>query len=193
MPSDTSFYENLTCEDIFKLCCEISKTGFETAVKYSEYFELDYRKKFKDLSLGNKKKVSIIQALLKNSKILILDEPTNGLDPLMQLKFFDLIKKLKENGTTVFLSSHNLSEIEKHCDRVIIIKSGKIVDDLDMDKVILHKKQIVTYKTKDNKEETFEFDGDANQLIQQLSKLDLQHIEIKNSSVEDEFIKYYKE
>lgn len=193
MPSDTSFYENVHCKDIFELSCAISNHPKEKIEELTKYFELDYNKKFKDLSLGNKKKVSIIQALLKDVKLLILDEPTSGLDPLMQKKFFELLLKLKEQGMTIFLSSHNLSEIQKYCDRVLIIKKGKIVEDLNIKNIISSLKQIVTYKTKSKEEKSFEYCGDINILIKELAQLELEQLEIKYASVEDEFIKYYEE
>jgi ABC-2 type transport system ATP-binding protein len=92
----------------------------------------------------------------------------------------------------VFLSSHNLNEIEKYCDRVIIIRGGKIIDDLDMKKVNKNRKKIVTYEV--NGEVTsFEFDGDYNKLIAKLSKLDITNLEVRNKTVEEQFINYYKE
>lgn len=192
MPSDTSFYEQLTCLEIFKLVCSISNTDITSAYEYANYLELDITKKFKDLSLGNKKKVSIIQALLKDINILILDEPTNGLDPLMQTKFFELLLKLKAKGMTIFLSSHNLTDIQKYCDRSLIIKDGKIIDDIDMKKFILKTNKLVSYTTSDNIEESFEYDGNINDLTKLLASKNLIQLEIKNTSVEDEFIKYYK-
>lgn len=193
MPSDTSFYDKATSLNIFQLVCQLSHSDLEKAKAYSHYFELDLHKPFKELSLGNKKKVSIIQALLKNAKVLVLDEPTNGLDPLMQIKFFKLLQELREKGLTIFLSSHNLSEIQKYCDRVLILKDGKIIDDLEMRDLKETTKQIVTYRTIDNQEVSYEYEGDINELIQQLAKLSLTQLEIRNQSVEDEFIKYYKE
>lgn len=193
MPGDTCFYEHVRCKDIFDLSCALSNTPKEKAQSLCAYFELDQNKKFKDLSLGNKKKVSIIQALLKETELLILDEPTSGLDPLMQMKFFDLLLEQKKQGVTIFLSSHNLSEIQKYCDRVLIIKDGKLVDDVDMKHVVPSLRQIVSYTTKDGESRTFENKDDINTLIQQLSKIDLAQMEIKYAGVEDEFIKYYKE
>ena len=102
MPGDTCFYEHIRCKDIFDLFCAISKVPQEKAQALCAYFELDQNKKFKDLSLGNKKKVSIIQALLKETELLILDEPTSGLDPLMHMKFFDLLLEQKKQGVTIF-------------------------------------------------------------------------------------------
>ena len=193
MPSDSAYYENVTSEELFKLCLKFSDEGFDRAQELAAFFELDFKKKISELSLGNRKKVSIIQALLKRAEIIILDEPTSGLDPLMQSKFFELIMKEKEKGATIFLSSHNLSEIEKYCDKVIIIKDGKIVDYLDMRNVKIKHRQMVSYTTKDGTSETFEFSGDINSLVEEISKLDLESLEIKTNTVEEEFIKYYKE
>lgn len=193
MPSDSAYYENVTSEELFKLCLKFTSEGIDRANELAAFFELDTKKKISELSLGNRKKVSIIQALLKNAEIIILDEPTSGLDPLMQSKFFEHILKEKEKGATIFLSSHNLSEIEKYCDKVIIIKDGKIVDFLDMRNVKIKHKQTVSYTTKDGESKTFEFSGDINNLIDELSVLDIESLEIKTNTVEEEFIKYYKE
>lgn len=123
---------------------------------------------------------------------MILDEPTSGLDPLMQKKFFDLLLDLKKQNKTVFLSSHNLADIQKYCDRVLIIKDGVIVEDMNMKDILTSLKQIVTYKTKDGKEVSFENNDDTNTLIKKLSLLNLESLEIRYTSVEDEFIKYYE-
>ena len=137
--------------------------------------------------------MSIITALLKKSEIIILDEPTSGLDPLMQERFFELILKLKKKGTAIFLSSHNLSEIEKYCDRVIIIKDGKIVETLDMKKVSENIGQHVFCKTKDGKTADFDYNGDMNTLIAQFAALDIEKLEIRPKTIEEEFIKYYRD
>ena len=193
MSGDCSFYENVTALEHFKLCLQFSAQNRDRITELAEYFELDIHKRISELSLGNRKKVSIVQAILKNAEILLLDEPTSGLDPLMQLKFFELLLKQKETGVTVFLSSHNLSEIEKYCDKVLIIKDGIIVDTLDMQQMEVKHKRMVSYTTKDGLSKNFEFDGDVNCLIADLAKLDIDSIEIKIKTVEDEFIKYYKE
>lgn len=192
MPGDAMFYPNVTCTELFKLCLSFSPAEMEEVTRLAAYFELDLSKHIAALSLGNRKKVSIIQAFLKQGEIIVMDEPTSGLDPLMQERFFDLIRKEKEKGTTVFLSSHNLSEIEKYCDQVVIIKDGSIVDILEMSNVKLHRRQIVTYTAKDQKTESFIFDGEVNELMAKLAALDLESVEIKAETIEDEFIKYYK-
>lgn len=193
MPGDTSFYEQFTARDIFNVCLKFSSESFERAQELSEYFELDMDKKISGLSLGNRKKVSIIQAFLKDAKVYILDEPTNGLDPLMQEKFFALVKEKKEKGCAVFLSSHNMSEVEKYCDRVIIIKDGEIIDTVSPETERKNRPLYVAYKTADGSEMIFDFKGDVNELIDQLHKEKLTSIEIRPKTVEEEFIKYYSD
>lgn len=193
MPSDSMFHSGVTAKDVFSLCLKFSSKSMEDVENLAKYFELDINKKINELSLGNRKKVSIIQALIKESELFILDEPTSGLDPLMQERFFELLLQEKRKGKTVFLSSHNLSEIEKYCDRVIIIKDGKIIDEIDMKNAEFSKTQIVTYTLKNGENISFETDESANDIICRLSKLDLKSVEIRSKTVEEEFIKYYKE
>ncbi len=191
VPSESAFYNDMTCRDIFNYALNFTNGKDNQIEELSNYFELDLNKKISDLSLGNRKKVSLIQAFLKSPKLLILDEPTSGLDPLIQKKFFDLILSKKESGMTIFLSSHNLSEIEKYCDKVAIIKDGVLVNILDMKCQSYKQTQIVSYTTKDNIETTFEITQDINEVIKKLSTLDLKKLEIKNKSIEDEFLNFY--
>lgn len=193
MPGDSSFYEHFMARDIFSACIKFSSESFEKAKELSEYFELDMDKKISGLSLGNRKKVSIIQAFLKDAKVYIFDEPTNGLDPLMQEKFFALVKEKKEQGCAVFLSSHNMSEVEKYCDRVIIIKDGEIIDTVSPETERKNRPLYVAYKTADGREMTFDFKGDVNELIERLHKEKLTAVEIRPKTVEEEFIKYYSD
>lgn len=193
MPSETVFYDRLKVQEILAFCLRFSNGTMDDVEELAECFELDLDKKIGELSLGNRKKVSIIQALLKKSKLIILDEPTSGLDPLMQNLFFELLLKEKKKGCTIFLSSHNLSEIEKYCDRVLIIKDGKIADDLEMSNVKVAHNQMVSYETIDGEKVNYEFKGDMNDLIHELAQINLRTLEIKNKTVEEEFIDYYKE
>ncbi len=94
-----------------------------------ERFQLDTRKKIRALSKGNRQKVQLIAALATRAELLLLDEPTSGLDPLMEVAFRDCVKEAKERGQTVFLSSHILSEVEALCDRVGILRRGRLVDE----------------------------------------------------------------
>ncbi len=193
MPSDAMFYEGITGKELFRVCAKIGKVPFEKVEELCKFLELDMGKKVSELSLGNRKKVSIIQALIRDVELLILDEPTSGLDPLMQERFFELLLEKQKEGVAIFLSSHNLTEIEKYCDRAIIIKDGKIIDEIDMKNSEIRKGLIVSYETAAGEQVQFQHDGEVNALIAGLSKLDLSHLEIRGKSVEDEFIKYYQE
>lgn len=193
MPGEAFVNENAKCIDIFKFSLKFSNESMEKVNALAEFFELDINKKISELSLGNRKKVSIIQCLIKDSEVIILDEPTSGLDPLMQNKFFDVIMGLKEKGVTIFLSSHNLSEIEKYCDKVAIIKGGKLVDFLNMNDIKIKNKQVANYTLKDGTTHQIEIDEDINEIIKKLSTMDLLSLEIKNKTMEDEFTHYYKE
>lgn len=193
MASEVSYAENATAKDIFTLientCSDINS---DKIAELSNYFELDINKKIANLSLGNKKKVAIIACLIRNSDVIILDEPTSGLDPLMQQRFFGKLLEKKSQGKTIFLSSHNLNEVEKYCDKVAIIKDGKIMEVLDMDYVIIKRKQMISYTLKDKTKKSYIFDGDINDLLKDLAKLDIMQLEIKNQSIEDEFINYFR-
>ena len=161
-----------------------------------------------ELSLGNKKKVAIVQALINNPKIVILDEPTNGLDPLIQQKLFNILLKEKAKGKTIFLSSHNLSEVEKFCDRVAVIKEGQIVDILDLkninrdlgQRVIISSNNIEIKEIEKIAENVKEIDkgiefiykGNLNELISLLSKYDIEKLLIEEVKLEDTFLHYYE-
>ncbi len=162
-----------------------------------------------ELSLGNKKKVAIVQALIHNPKLLILDEPTNGLDPLIQKKLFNILEKQRAKGTTIFLSSHNLVEVENLCDRVAVIKDGKIIDVIEIDKLARKTGVKITLKAEgiDNKkveefkgeiiennkgEITFSFIGDIDKLIKEIAKFNVEKLLIGEHTLEDTFMDYYK-
>ena len=192
MSSEVQYYDGLTCQDLFDLSSKIGRGDADEINKIAAFLELDINKKLRQLSLGNKKKVAILNALLKDASLYLLDEPTSGLDPVMQEKFFSLLIEKKNQGATIFLSSHNLSEIEKYCDRVLFIKDGEIIEDINMEENRTNRPKVVSYTTTDGNQADFLYSDDINALIKQLATLDLKNLEIKESSVEDEFIKYYK-
>ena len=101
------------------------KTTFSVAL--AERLQLDMNRKADELSFGNRKKVAIVCALQHKPELLILDEPTGGLDPLMQKEFFDILKERNKEGVTVFLSSHVLAEVQRYCTRAAIIRDGRII------------------------------------------------------------------
>lgn len=135
VPSEVRFYDDMKVKEIIEYACSFyEKVNMDEIYTLCDVFEMDLHKKMRELSLGNKKKVAIVQALVNNPKLIILDEPTGGLDPLMQKKLFDTLKALRKRGTTIFLSSHNLMEVENLCQRVAVIKEGKIIDIIEIEK-----------------------------------------------------------
>lgn len=114
--------------EILKLSADLRKTDCKgEAKRLCERLQLDPKLRVDELSFGNRKKVAVVCALQHEPRLLILDEPTGGLDPLMQKEFFDILKEKNRDGTTVFLSSHVLSEIQKNCRQAAIIREGKII------------------------------------------------------------------
>jgi ABC-2 type transport system ATP-binding protein len=128
VPGEFALYDRLTGRQTLEYFANL-RGGVDKAYQQSliELFDLDPSRRFKEYSKGNKQKVGLIIALQHKPELLILDEPTSGLDPLVQQTFFTTLRKAVQEGATVFLSSHILSEVEKSCDRVAIIRDGKIV------------------------------------------------------------------
>ena len=128
LPSDTAFYAGMRGRDVIKLSADLRRKDCgRRAAELSERLQLDLNKKVEDLSFGNRKKVGIVCALQHEPELLILDEPTGGLDPLMQHEFFSILQEMNREGTTVFLSSHILSEIQRYCTRAAVIRDGSII------------------------------------------------------------------
>lgn len=194
VPGEVSYYPNMKVEDILNYSARLNDIKNPQKLnQLCNYFELEKNKLIRELSLGNRKKVSLVQALLKNPRLIILDEPTSGLDPLIQDKLFRLLSEEKKKGVTVFLSSHNLTDVEKYCDRVCVIKKGEIVEISDIKDINKEKSLKVTYTTKEQEEQSFIHKGDINNLIRKLAELDLEKLEIKHTTLEEKFMKYYKE
>lgn len=128
MPGELSLYEHLKAQDLFRYFANLrGGVEWQYVEELAERFSLNMTKRIKDLSKGNKQKVALVQAWMHKPEVLILDEPTSGLDPLIQQEFYELVKEAKKDGTTVFLSSHVLPEVEHLCDRAAIIRSGRLV------------------------------------------------------------------
>lgn len=166
--------------------------------------------KFKNLSSGNRQKLGLILSLMNEPEILIMDEPTLGLDPLLQNRIYGILEEMRSKGTTIFMSSHNLPEVEKVCDRVGIIKEGKLVGIESIEG--LGEKRLrrieVRFVDKYSKEE-FETDGvenieeiadgflltvkgDINPILQKIAKHKLHDIEISHATLEDVFLEFYE-
>ena len=127
IPSEAMFYHNTTVAEILRLSARLRrKDCTKQAQTLCERLQLDMRQRTDRLSLGNRKKVSIVCALQHSPELCIFDEPTSGLDPLIQKEFFEILKERNVQGTTIFLSSHILSEVQKYCSRAAVIREGQI-------------------------------------------------------------------
>ena len=128
LPSEAVFYQGTRVRDVLRLSAGLRKMDCrEEAERLCQRLGLDGAKKVEELSFGNRKKVGIVCALQHSPRLLILDEPTSGLDPLMQREFFQILKERNERGTTIFLSSHILSEIQRNCTRAAIVRQGRMI------------------------------------------------------------------
>ena len=128
MPSEALFYPDMRVSEVIRLSADLRKRDCRAeAAALCEALELDTRKKIRELSLGNRKKVSIVCAMQHRPALYVLDEPTSGLDPLVQRAFWSLLEERRREGAAVFLSSHVLYEVQRYCDRAAIIREGRLV------------------------------------------------------------------
>lgn len=128
IPAETMFYPGTTVDDILRLSARLRKKDCRNeSQKLCRRLGLDMRQKTDALSLGNRKKVSIVCALQHRPQICIFDEPTSGLDPLVQKEFFDILNERRKEGATIFLSSHILSEVQTYCSKAAVIREGKLI------------------------------------------------------------------
>ena len=127
MPSEAWFYDSMKVADVIKYAADVRGLDCsKEAAKLCERLKVDTHKKIKQLSLGNRKKVSIVCAMQHRPRLFIFDEPTGGLDPLMQKKFFELINEYVAQGATCLLSTHVLSEVDKYCKNAAIMRKGRL-------------------------------------------------------------------
>lgn len=192
MPSEAWFYPNMTIRDVLKLSQGVRKMNCEEeAAKLCERLQLDAKRKISELSLGNRKKVSIVCAMQHCPKLFVFDEPTSGLDPLMQKEFFDLIREYVEKGATCMLSTHVLSEVRNNCDRVAIMKEGKVIV-TDTVEALLKSKQKRIKMVRDGENLDFIYKGDLNLLYKELEGHKIDDILIEEPSIEEVFMHYYE-
>lgn len=211
LPSEVFYYEHMKVIDVLKYSASFYKhVDLNRINTLAEAMDLDLHKRIDDLSYGNKKKVGIVQGLLHEPKLIILDEPTSGLDPLMQQKFFDLIRLENKKGATVLFSSHILTEVQKLCHRVAIIKEGTIIkienihdmrrdtykeftlefeSPLDLNRF---KFEGITNLTQEDNALHFLFKGDINQIIKSLQGQTLTNMLVEEPTLETIFMHYYQ-
>lgn len=206
LPSETLFYPGMKVKDVIKLSAALHRKDCRAEANIlCERLMLDTAKKVQELSFGNRKKLGIVCALQHNPLLCILDEPTSGLDPLMQKEFFSILREKNEKGTTIFLSSHILSEIKNNCSRSAIIREGRIIacDSIEnlsqtntkhitvKGRVDLSKLQGVYDLQYSGDMMNFLFDGDIGELIALLSKTEISDLTISEPELETIFMNYY--
>ena len=208
LPSEIYLYDDLSVKEILDYHEKFYKKDIHNRrVELVNKFLLDETKNIEDLSLGNLKKLGIVLAFMHDPEIIILDEATSGLDPIMQNVFFELLKEEKERGKTIFYSTHVLSEVSKICDRVGIIKEGHLIEVKDIKEICDENSVSVTVKSKEVDKIIKEFKLDikpydntikffnkldSNLLLKELSKYKVDKVLIEEPTLEDMFLNYYE-
>ena len=209
LPSEIYLYDDLKVKEMLDFHESFYKKNINNRRKeLVKLLKLDESKKIEDLSLGNLKKLGIILALMHEPKILILDEPTSGLDPIMQNVFYEILLEEKKKGTTILYSTHILSEVSKICDRIGIIKDGKIIKEDTVENIIKNSMTYLTIESDDidkiknelnlkivsqqNNLVKFVNNLNPNELINIISKYKINKLLIEEVTIEDLFMEYYK-
>ena len=211
LQGDFASYPDLTARQLATYFGRLRESGIGNAMAYMERLDLEPDRKFGVLSRGNRQKVGLVQALMSEPELLILDEPTSGLDPLMQREFRDLIIELKSKGRTVFLSSHDLAEAESVCDRVAIIRDGRIaaVESIEslrsrsLKSLSIEFEEIadpapfaglpnVREATADGRVLTCKVTGSVDAVIKAAAQHTVLNITAENSSLEEIFMTFYE-
>lgn len=208
IPSEPAFYPSMKVKDALEFSANLRKISCQNRAKnLCERLRLDWNQKIGSLSLGNRKKVSIICALQHNPKLYILDEPTSGLDPLMQREFYAILTEKNKEGATIFLSSHNLSEVQRYCSHAAVIRKGRLLLSEKMEKIAHEKAKRVTLRglssapSLDNMKDVtiqgdsvrFLYSGKPDLLLKTLASLPITEITITEPDLEEIFSHYYAE
>lgn len=210
LPGEIAFMDNMTGAEFIHFMADMKNiTDLQYARELIAYFDIDTKIKIKKMSKGMKQKIGLIIAFMQDTPILILDEPTTGLDPLMQTKFVDLIKKEKAKGKTILMSSHIFEEIENTCERIVMIKDGRLVADENINAMRnkMNKHYEISFS---NMEDAIHFqelyssnsyrknnvvylllNQNINHLIRELSKFNIEDINARYQTLEEVFMKYY--
>lgn len=209
LPGNVKLYDNWTGWEHIKFFEQVRKKP-SNAKSLIEKLDFDPNRKFKHLSSGNKQKLGLILALMHNPKLIIMDEPTVGLDPLLQNEIYNILIEMRSKGSTVFISSHNLPEVERLCDRAAIIKDGKLVaveNIKDLSNKKLHKIDVrfsdkfsidefkalgANNITKTEDGLSISIGGDINLALKMIMRHKVLDIDISHGSLEDVFMKFYE-
>ena len=207
LPSVAVFYNGMKVRDIIKLSAQLRGVDCTSEAEgLCRRLQLDPNRKVEELSFGNRKKVGIVCALQHKPKLLVLDEPTSGLDPLMQKEFFDILQERNQEGTTIFLSSHILSEIQRNCTRAAIIRDGRIIacDSVEAlsktnAKRIAVQGQVeldgltgIRDKAQQDGSISFLYSGDMSALLQKLAAGSVKDLSVTEPDLDEIFMHYYE-
>ena len=192
MPSEAMFYPSMRVEEVIRFAADMRKMDCaDEAEKLCERLQLDTKKRIDALSLGNRKKVSIVCAMQHKPKLFVFDEPTSGLDPLMQTEFFHLIQEHVTQGATCMLSTHVLSEVKKYCKNVAIMRNG-CLERVDSVENLTRTSAKQVHLEKDGKTESFVYTGKLQELFQRLAQEKITDITIEEPSLDEIFMTYYQ-
>jgi ABC-2 type transport system ATP-binding protein len=211
VPGDVNLWPNLTGGEVIDLLVRLRRGGSQSRRRdYIERFDLDPSKKCRTYSKGNRQKVALVAAFASDAELFILDEPTSGLDPLMEEVFMECVAEVKRQGKSVLLSSHILTEVERLCDKVSIIRSGKIMETGTLDQLRHLTRTTVTVRTResmsglrsnphiydmkeDNGRVIFSVDSNAiDEIIAEVSRRGIISIECAPPTLEEMFMRHYQ-
>lgn len=208
LPSEAFFYPKMRVRDLLKFSADLRKTDCSAeAARLCERLQLDTERKIDELSFGNRKKAAIVCALQSKPDLLILDEPTGGLDPLMQREFFDILQERNREGATIFFSSHVLSEVQRNCTRAAVIRQGKIIAcDSVSGLAKAHAKRVTIHgsvdlsRLPDIKDKqtgsgsvSFLYNGSMPDLLRCLSSGQITDLTVAEPDLEEVFLHFYEE
>ena len=207
LPSEALFYPGMRVRDALSLSADLRRKDCSAgAAQLCRRLDLDPSRKIDELSFGNRKKVGIVCALQGDPKLLILDEPTGGLDPLIQHEFFEILKERNTKGTTVFLSSHVLSEIRRHCRRAAVIREGELIACDSVDALSRTTARRVSFRgqaeleglpglkdiTRTADGVSFLYGGEMKPLLERLAAGEISDLAVTEPDLEEVFLHYYQ-
>ena len=207
LPSEAVFYPSMRVRELLKLSADLRGMDCSAeAARLCERLELDPNRKAEELSFGNRKKAAIVCALQSHPALLILDEPTGGLDPLMQREFFEILRERSRLGATIFLSSHVLSEIQRNCTRAAVIREGRIIACGSVEELARTNAKRVSVTGSvdlkglagvrdlqtDARSVSFLYNGDLGDLLLKLYVGQVQDLSISDPDLEEIFRHYYE-
>jgi beta-exotoxin I transport system ATP-binding protein len=208
--SDPAYLGELTAGRQLDDICRLRRLPKGIWRPIAERLELDPSVQIRKLSRGNRQKVGVVQAFMGDAPLIVLDEPSTGLDPLMQREFLALVSEVRAAGRTVFLSSHNLPEVERSCDRVGIIRDGRLIDISTVHALLAgHWRSVNLVLAEPAPPGTFDLpnvqvvsasardihlmiEGDVNPLIRRIAQLDVRDIAVTTPDIEDIFLRFYE-